>query len=115
MEGQEIYTRIVTALGDPEGQCYVAAEAVYHALGGKQAGYTPMVMHLPDGFELVSGWSLYGAPTHWFLRIGGFILDPTVAQFVETPDYASGRGCGFLTRKPSKRAVALLTKARITW
>lgn len=78
------------------GNCYVACEALYHVLGGKAAGWTPMRLSLPDD-------------THWFLRhASGLILDPSVRQFRTAPDYSKGRGAGFLTREPSKRARALI-------
>ena len=78
------------------GNCYVASEALYHVLGGKAAGYTPMRMRV-------------GRETHWFLRhSSGLIPDPSVRQFRRTPDYSLARGSGFLTRRPSKRAKALI-------
>lgn len=82
------------------GGCYVTAEALYHLLGGKSAGYVPMVLNHEGG-------------THWYLEHRGSattILDPTEWQFAGTPDYSKGRGCGFLTKKPSKRAQALMDK-----
>lgn len=103
--------RILTAMGDPTGQCYVVAEAVWHAFGGKKSGWTPMVMRLPGGTPLKNGACLYAA-THWYLRwdADGAVLDPTVAQFLFPIPYY-GRGCGFLTKAPSKRAQTLLAKA----
>lgn len=82
-----------------KGPCYPASEALFHAMGGKAAGLTPMrVTH-------------EGVP-HWYLRweTGGEVLylDPTASQFKTVPPYAEGRGCGFLTKEPSKRAAALL-------
>lgn len=77
------------------GHCYVACEALYHA-GAQEAGYRPHVMRVATG-------------THWFLKnASGAILDPTRAQFATPPDYSSARGCGFLTRGPSKRARKVL-------
>lgn len=107
----ESYTRIVGALGDPTGRCYVAAEAVYHAIGGKASGWVPQVMRLPGGFALRNGSALYAA-THWYLRSADklYVLDPTVHQFTEAPGYW-GRGCGFLTQYPSRRARELLREA----
>lgn len=87
-----------------KGNCYAAAEALYHILGGKRAGLTPMVVKLPNG------------GTHWYLRtIAWEIIDPSRKQFVGKLDfdYYRGRGCGFLTKKPSKRARKLI-KA-LTW
>jgi hypothetical protein len=80
---------------DARGNCYVASEALYHLLGGKAAGWTPMTMR-------------HEGDTHWFLRHeSGTIVDPTAGQFQEPPDYARARGCGFLTREPSRRADEL--------
>lgn len=83
------------------GNCYAASEALYHLLGGRAAGWTPMqTRHEGD--------------THWFLRhASGLILDPTVSQFATTPDYTRARGRGFLTRQPSRRAAALMRS--IVW
>lgn len=82
-----------------KGPCYPAAEALYHAMGGKDAGLTPMrIVH-------------EGAP-HWYLRwqtaAGTLYLDPTLhlQGFSTVPDYTAGRGCGFLTKEPSRRALA---------
>lgn len=87
------------------GNCYVTCEALYHLLGGKESGYKPMtVRHEGD--------------VHWFLvfegtknlgyyGLGGcrVVIDPTVSQFKTKPDYNKGRGRGFLTKKPSTRAL----------
>lgn len=88
--------------GDPcpeAGHCYVAAEAVYHLLGGPSSGWVPVVLRV-DGI------------THWYLRHReeGHVADPTAAQFAEPVPYHLGRPCGFLTRAPSKRAAALLAR-----
>ncbi len=90
--------------GGVDGQCYVAAEAVYH-LAGKREGWIPQVMP-------ALGLSRGKYRTHWFLRRGESIVDPTEAQFRRTPDYSRGRGCGFLTKRPSKRARSLMQRAR---
>ena len=82
------------------GHCYVASEALYHLLGGKKAGYKPMHMRVGD-------------VSHWFLIKDGDILDPTVGQFDSIPDYKSARGCGFLTRKPSKRAQIVIDRCNV--
>lgn len=80
-----------------KGNCYVASEALYHLLGGKKAGWKPMVISMkPDN--------------HWFLQHnGGVILDVTAKQFTTKPDYSKARGCGFLTSKPSKRARTMMS------
>jgi hypothetical protein len=88
--------------GGVDGQCYVAAEAVYH-LAGKREGWTPMVLKLPKGSKY---------KTHWFLQRGDGIVDPTEAQFRRPPSYRRARGCGFLTKRPSKRARVLIRRVR---
>lgn len=79
------------------GNCYCTCEALYHLLGGKKAGYKPMVVR-------------HEGDTHWFLIhvASNIIIDPTVSQFKSKPDYSKARGCGFLTKKPSKRAKELM-------
>ncbi len=87
--------------GNLRGNCYVTTEALYHLLGGKRSGWLPRVMRT-------------ATDTHWFLyhRRTGQILDATVRQFSRggKPDYARGRTCGFLTKRPSKRAKELMEK-----
>lgn len=79
------------------GNCYVTCEALYHLLGGKRAGWKPMHMR----HELDS---------HWFLKhVSGVIMDPTSKQFESMPDYSKAKGKGFLTKRPSKRAVKLMS------
>lgn len=78
------------------GHCYVACEVIFHLYPGR---YKPcFVRH-------------EGEP-HWFLRDRktNKVVDPTVGQFKTTPDYDSGRGIGFLTANPSKRAQKILAK-----
>lgn len=85
------------------GNCYVTCEALYHLMGGKSAGLMPRVVH-------------HEGDTHWFLArkvLCGpsaieVIIDPTAKQFKTPPPYHLGRGCGFLTKRPSKRARALM-------
>ena len=78
------------------GNCYVTCEALYHLLGGKQAGYKPMSMR-------------HEGDTHWFLKHEtGIVLDPTVSQFKTKPDYTKAVGRGFLTKEPSARAHKLM-------
>lgn len=82
------------------GHCYVASEALYHLLGGKAAGITPMrITH-------------EGGP-HWWIRTrDGDHVDLTAGQFTTPVPYAQGVGCGFLTRQPSKRAQTVLDRVR---
>jgi hypothetical protein len=83
-----------------KGHCYVTAEALYH-LAAKGLGYFPHVLRMDKN------------TTHWYLQNAeGNILDPTVDQFNSWPKYEYGRGSGFLTKKPSKRAKILMTWLR---
>lgn len=77
------------------GHCYVASEALYHLLGGKEAGYRPVNLR----HENVS---------HWWLEGPSGVLDPTADQFQTPVPYEGGRGRGFLTKEPSKRAQKLI-------
>ncbi len=83
------------------GHCYHASEALFHLWGGKAGGWTSMrITH-----EGVS---------HWYLQHEvGIVVDPTVDQFTAAPNYARGHGCGFLTKKPSKKAAVLLNRLKI--
>lgn len=83
-------------MNQQKGNCYAASEALYHILG---AEWKPMVMRVRGG-------------THWFLRHNsGIVIDPSIQQFKKKkPDYSKARGCGFLTKKPSKRAKELMSK-----
>ena len=81
------------------GHCYVFCESLFHLLGGLESGWVPhSVFHEKD--------------THWFLRHRetGAILDPTAKQFKTKVPYEKGRGRGFLTREPSKRAQELINR-----
>lgn len=85
------------------GHCYAASEALYHLLGGKEKGYTPQVGKSANG-------------THWWLEDKNEnILDPTAEQFYykgNKPPYETGRGNGFLTKFPSKRAQKIIEEIK---
>lgn len=93
--------------GDPNpyvGHCYVAAEAVWHLLGGAGSDWKPYVVRVEDDTD-----------THWFLRHkDGRIADPTWDQFDSDspPDYNLGRCTGFLTKQPSRRAQELIRRSK---
>jgi hypothetical protein len=99
--------------GARRGNCYVCVEALYHLLGGKESGWVPHTVrhegnvHWYLARRLVPPGSRGGteAPVAMLIRI---VLDPTRKQFKEIPPYHLGRGRGFLTRRPSKRARALM-------
>jgi hypothetical protein len=88
------------------GNCYVTCEALFHLLGGKTAGWKPMTMK----HEGVQHWYLTNTRFYDHVSKSHVILDPTRVQFATRPDYSKGRGCGFLTKQPSKRALALMPK-----
>lgn len=96
------------AVNPMKGHCYVAAEVLFHLLGGKDAGWKAMTLNhqtFPQGLP-------EEGDTHWFLQhADGRIADPTAAQFAphEVP-YAEGKGCGFLTREPSRRARVVMER-----
>lgn len=78
------------------GHCYVASEALYHLLGGAEAGWTPQFIR-------------HEGQPHWYLKgPGGEILDATADQFDTPVPYENGVGLGFLTKRPSRRARILL-------
>jgi hypothetical protein len=90
------------------GNCYVASEALYHILGGSKAGWTPIRSPMLGNDKKLD--------THWAIRHkSGLIIDPSRLQFSapNNIDYSTFRGAGFLTKKPSKRAVALMKL--LTW
>ena len=77
------------------GHCYIASEALHHLFPHLK----PHVMRVAGG-------------THWFLvDEKGLVVDPTSDQFTKPINYTRGKGCGFLTKKPSKRTAILLERA----
>lgn len=84
------------------GHCYHAAEALWHLLGGKASGWLPQVHREDDGV------------THWWLRhTDGTIADPTAAQYQDDLlpyDRGLGKGCGFMTRNPSRPAKIIIER-----
>ncbi len=104
------------------GNCYVLCEALYHLMGGKTSGWKPCtVRHEGDvhwflmrdnavAAPITGTRSISTAPRVEDLALSDIVLDPTVKQFNTPPPYHLGRGCGFLTKQPSKRAKALMEK-----
>jgi hypothetical protein len=85
------------------GHCYIATEALWHLLGGPKSGYTPKY-----AFDCEND-------THWWLAHNETqdTLDPTAPQYTAKERkklYAEGKPCGFLTRKPSKRAQVIMDR-----
>jgi hypothetical protein len=100
------------------GNCYPITEALYH-LWGKKHGYEPAYVY----YKLRKKGLPVLTVTHWFLiHKYGATMDATAAQFQPAitglqapggdrtktcqtaPDYHKAVRCGFLTKKPSKRA-----------
>jgi hypothetical protein len=91
---------VVDAAGGPYGTCYIVAEVLQFLLGPDK--WKPEFVHYRDS-------------THWYLRhrVTREILDATVGQYSVPPPYHEGKGCGFLTKNPSKRARYILLKLGI--
>lgn len=86
------------------GNCYPVTEALYH-LWGKRLGYKPAYVR----YKLRAKGLPVLRVTHWFLvNDYGNWMDGTAAQFDKLPDYRKGIRCGFLTKKPSKRARKIM-------
>jgi len=81
------------------GHCYAASEAFYHLVGGKAEGYKPMFL------------SHEGEPHWWIQGPDAKVWDLTSEQFDTPVPYGQGRGKGFLTKDPSRRAADLIQRA----
>lgn len=82
------------------GHCYVASEAYYHLLGGKDSGLKPMFLKVNN-------------IPHWFLKdSNNKIIDLTAKQFNCQIPYENAVGKGFLTKNPSKRAQILIARIK---
>jgi hypothetical protein len=98
----------LTGIHPTEGHCAVAAEAAYHLLGGKAAGWVPVV--LPR--------VVLGDNTHWWIENTrtGLRVDPTAEQFGNGPiPYQLGKPCGFMCPnkgQPSRRAAVLIQRVK---
>jgi hypothetical protein len=83
------------------GHCYVACETLYHLLPEGDREYYKLK------------WVRHEGDTHFFLEfVNGLVYDPTVSQFKTHPPYEEGRGCGFLTKQPSKRTQKVLDRIK---
>lgn len=91
------------------GHCYAAAEALFHMVGGRAKGWLPCVMS-----NLTWQEGLDPGETHWFIRHErtGEILDPTARQFDVLVPYERSKGCGFLTKGPSRRARVIMERLK---
>jgi hypothetical protein len=80
------------------GHCYVASEAAFHMLGGKEAGWKPVY---------------WAGGRHWWLQnVDGTVLDITDSQFDSPVPREAGVGKGFLTSQPSKRAAEVISRVK---
>ena len=65
--------------------------------------------HMHPQFNLKPQVAKYRGRTHWWLKSpDGTIVDLTAEQFNKPFPYHLGKGCGFLTKRPSKRARAIM-------
>jgi hypothetical protein len=98
------------------GHCYVAAEALWHLLGGPAAGWTPRVLGFADDRSWRAVEPGEQGLTHWWLEHeDGRRLDPTGDQFATPVPYERGRYQAFLTNaklagRPSIRTRKLLVR-----
>lgn len=79
------------------GHCYVASEALFHLLGGKEAGCVAVRVR-------------HEGTTHWWIEYQGVVLDITAAQFKTPVPYDKGTRTGFLTKQPSARAQTVISR-----
>ena len=81
------------------GFCSAATNAIYHMLGGKSVGLTPMVATYFDPELLEVDPRSEGRASHWWLRdADGKYIDGTSDQYThlgKMPPYHLGKGAGF--------------------
>lgn len=80
----------------------MAAEACFYLLNRDE--WKPMCASYRDE---------NGKATHWWLvhKVTGEKADPTAEQYApEQPPYHLGKGTGFLTKNPSKRAQIVIDR-----
>jgi hypothetical protein len=87
------------------GHCYVASEALFYLLGGRDQPFRPCRGKDDTG------------NVHWWLEdpLSGERLDVTADQYHsvgKTPPYATGRFGPFLTKEPSKRARVVIERVK---
>jgi hypothetical protein len=100
--------REVNKTNSTYGHCYAASEALYHMLGGKDAGLVPM-----------TGRDANGVSHRWLRSKDGRIIDATATQYTSiglNPPYENGKGGGFLPAgkapagTPSRRAQTIIDR-----
>lgn len=93
------------------GNCYVAAEALWHILGARNSSWE--VWMINRATMKAHG---FAEDTHWFLvnKRHDEVLDPSRRQFNKyAPPYHLAKRAAFLTKQPSKRAVEMMEI--LTW
>ena len=92
------------------GHCYVAAEALFHLIGGWESEFVPRyVKYFDESDNMVC--------THWWLYSSrrNMIYDPTKEQYLHAnldPPYHNKKTSFFLTKTPSKRAVIVMDRVK---
>ena len=92
------------------GWCYAASEVAYNLLGGKKAGWKPMrgKGNAARHTDPECRWN-----QHWWLQgPNGEVLDLTRRQYATKYPYQIGRGCGFMTPRPSFNGFKLINQIR---
>ena len=115
-----------------KGHCYVATEALYYLIGGKDAGFAPQVCayYVDDRADYTDYYIGKSPPnpncmkeSHWWIkgskngfRGAGEIHDLTSAQFNFPFPYRYGKNNGFINPKkntPSKRAQIVIDRVEV--
>jgi hypothetical protein len=92
------------------GHCYVAAEALFHLVGGHSSEFKPRYVKYFDASDdmMCTHWWLYSIKRN-------LIYDPTKEQYLHCnlePPYHNKKTSGFLTIFPSKRAVIVMNRVK---
>jgi hypothetical protein len=82
--------------------CYHASEALYHLLPGR---FKPLYMDVEGDPRCDRHWALLD-------KTDGSVIDLTIEQFENPPDYCVAVGKGFLTKNPSKRARKVIRRVQ---
>ncbi len=94
-----------------DGHCYVAAEAYYHARGGRDSGLDIYCLSWSDVDEDLQG-------THWYLVEDDIVVDLAVDEpaDAEPIPFSAGRRRSFLTGydAPSQRTLSVLNALGIS-
>lgn len=78
--------RVKAGANPATGHCYAVTQVVYHLLGAEES---------PWRVQRLCSWPRAG-DTHWYLRDGEAVLDPTAAQFAQPVPYDRGTNAAFV-------------------